>query len=98
MNLTLVIYFQIYYLPFMILCLQVQKRASSGGGLGFHGLVEAEEATVSMEIPLLSNHQHSGGESVQLDRLPSQQKEAQLVWREFVHAAFPQGQHRALIL
>ena len=75
MNLTLVIYFQIYYLPFMILCLQVQKRASSGGGLGFHGLVEAEEATVSMEIPLLSNHQHSGGESVQLDGLPAPKKE-----------------------
>ena len=49
------------------------------------------------QIPLRSSHQHSGGESVQLDGLPSQQKEAELVWREFVHAAFPQGQHRALI-
>ena len=75
MNLTLVVYFQIHYLPSMVLCLQVQKRASSGGGLGFLGLVEAEEATVSKEIPLLSNHQHSGGESVQLDGLPAPRKE-----------------------
>ena len=68
------------------------------------GLAEAMESTISKileadeELPVCSTHQHSGGESVQLDRLPSQQKEAQLVWREFVHAAFPQGQHRALIL
>ena len=50
------------------------------------------------EIPPHSSHQHSDGEAVQLDGLPAQQKEAQLVWRERVHAAFPQGQHRALIL
>ena len=61
------------------------------------------EATISkileadQELPLRATRQHSGGESVQLDGLPSQQKEAELVWREFVHAAFPQGQHRALI-
>ena len=30
------------------------------------------------EIPLRSSHQHSGGESVQLDGFPAQQKEAQL--------------------
>ena len=50
------------------------------------------------EIPLRSSHQHSGGESVQVDGLPAEQKEAQLVRRERVHAAFPQGQHGALIL
>ena len=66
----------------MILCLQEQKRASSGRGLRFLGLVEAKEAKVSKEIPLLSDHQHSGGESVQLDGLPAQQKEEQLVRRE----------------
>ena len=82
----------------MIVCLQEQKRASSRRGLGLLGLVEAKEAKVSKEIPLLSNHQHSGGESVQLDGLPAQQKEAQLVGKECVHAPFPQGQHRALIL
>ena len=44
--------------------------------------MEAKEAKVSKEIPLLSDHQHSGGESVQLDGLPAQQKEEQLVRRE----------------
>ena len=33
------------------------------------------------EIPPRSSHQHSGWESVQLDGLPAQQKEAQLVGR-----------------
>ena len=64
-------------------CLQVQKRTSSGRGLGSLGLVEAKEATISKifeageEIPLRSSHQHSGGESVKLDGLPgpAQQKE-----------------------
>ena len=67
-------------------------------------MLEAMKATISKtveageKIPLRSSHQHSGGESVQLDELPAQQKEAQLVSREHVHAAFPQGQHQALIL
>ena len=66
--------------------------------------MEAKEATISKileadkELPLRSIHQHSAGEIVQLDGLPSQQKEAQLIWREHVRAAFLQGQHRALIL
>ena len=66
--------------------------------------MKAMEAAISKileageEIPLRSSHQHSGGESVKLDGLPAQQKETRLVRRERVLAAFPQGQHRALIL
>ena len=66
--------------------------------------MKAMEAAISKileagdEIPPRSSHQHSGWESVQLDGLPAQQKEAQFVRGERVHAAFPQGQHRALIL
>ena len=41
------------------------------------------------EIPPHSSHQHSGGEAVQLDGLPAQQKKAPLVRRGHVHAAFP---------
>ena len=50
--------------------------------------MEAKEATISKileageKIPLRSSYQHSGGESVQLDGLPAQQKEEQLVRRE----------------
>ena len=46
--------------------------------------MEAKEATISEteeageEILLHSGHQHSGGESVQLEGLPVQQKKAQL--------------------
>ena len=67
-------------------------------------MLEAMKATISKtveageEIPLRSSHQHSGGESVRLDGLPAQQKETELVGRERVLAAFPQGQHRTLIL
>ena len=66
--------------------------------------MEAKKVTISKifeageEIPLRSSHQHSGGESVRLDGLLAQQKETELVGRERVLAAFPQGQHRALIL
>ena len=80
------------------------EKSSSRRGLGSLELVEAKEATISKilkagkEIPLCSSHQLSGGESVQLDGLPAQQKETQLVRRERIHAAYPQGQHRALIL
>ena len=62
------------------------------------------EATISKileageVIPLRSSHQHSGREGVQLDGLPVQQKKAPLVRRVGVHAAYPQGQYRALIL
>ena len=65
----------------------------SGGWKSF-GLVEATEATISEtveaggEILLRSGHQHTGGESVQLDGLPVQQKKL----CPTVHAAFPQGQ------
>ena len=85
-------------MPSMIVCLQVQKRASSGRGLGVLGLVEAKEATIyktveaGEEIPLRSSHQHSDVEAVQLGGLPAQQKKAPLVRRGHVHAAIPQGQ------
>ena len=70
----------------MILCLQEQKRASSRRGLGLLGLVEAKEAKVSKEIPLLSNHQHSGGESVQLHGLCQQcQQHQQVTARYYLH-------------
>ena len=60
----------------------------------------AMKATISKifgagkETPLGSSHQ----EGVQLDRLLVHLKKAHLVRGEYVHAAFPQGQHRALIL
>ena len=48
--------------------------------------MEAKEATISKTVeaeenlmPLRSSHQHSGGESDQLDGLPAKQKKAQLV-------------------
>ena len=88
----------------MMFAEKVQKRSSSGRELGSLRLVEVKEATISKifetgeDIPLRSSHQHSGGESVKLDGLPAHQKETQLVRRERVLAAFPQGQYRALIL
>ena len=39
----------------------------------------------------------NGSHSAAQEQLPAQQKEAQFVRGERVHAAFPQGQYRALI-
>ena len=86
--------------------LQVRKRASSRWGPGSLGLLEAMKGEghnfqyfgAWRGKPPHSSHQHSGREAVQLDGLPAQQKKAPLVRRRHVHAAFPEGQYRALIL
>ena len=84
-------YWQNRYLQFIIVCKYSKEPAlDEGVGRGFLGLVEAMEAAISKilkageEIPLRSSHQHSGGESDQLDGLPAKQKEAQSLWGESV--------------
>ena len=54
--------------------------------------MEADQVTISEileaseKMPLRCSYQHSGGESVQFDGLPAQQREAQLVRRECVQS------------